>query len=589
MFEEVLFSLLTNSILLLSLGVMYELLPLKSRNHTLWMRLLSGFIIGLIGIAVMSTPWSLKPGVNIDARSTLLSISGLFFSPLSTLIAMVITGLFRTYLGGAGMPAGVGIVVTAAASGLLWRKFRPKFKTNPYTNLEMYIFSMFVTLVMLLCIWLLLPPPEGPELLRAISIPILIMYPIEGVLLGNLLRHQRSRKEINLKVQENEENLRKILENMPIMLDAFDEHNNIILWNKECELVTGYTAKEIVNNPDALTLLYPDPPHLQKVLQKYDDPNSEFKEIEFTLTAKDGTPRTIAWSTASAEIPIPGWHYWAAGIDLTQRKRAEEKIHQLNSELEQKVIERTAQLQSTNKALEKALQSRDSFLANMSHELRTPLTAILGMSEILGEQIRGPLNDVQLKYVRSINHSGTHLLQLINDVLDLSKLEAQQITLNLQDVSLQELCESSLNFIYHQAETKHLQIELSINTQHTHIHADARRMKQILINLMSNAVKFTPEGGKLGLQVIDNAEKADWVQIIVWDNGIGISPENQKILFQPFVQLDSKLSRRYDGTGLGLVLVSRFVELHNGQVELKSEPGHGTRITVHLPYSQNPA
>ena len=309
--------------------------------------------------------------------------------------------------------------------------------------------------------------------------------------------------------------------------------------------------------------------------------------LEFEIRPPHGR-FTIITSKAELIKDEKGNPVKVAGViqDVTKRKLAEMKVQQLNAELEKKVEERTAQLRSANETLESALQTRDNFLANMSHELRTPLTAILGMSEILEEQVRGPLNSKQRQYVKNIYTSGEHLLQLINDILDLSKIEAMQIKLELQDVSFQEICDSSVNFIRQQAENKKLHVDIVVDTKYPMIQADVRRLKQILINLLNNAVKFTPEGGKLGLEVKDDPEDDAWVEFIVWDNGIGIAAEDQKILFQPFMQIDSKLNRRYEGTGLGLVLVSRFAELHNGTVQLDSKPDKGTRVTVRLPYQQ---
>jgi signal transduction histidine kinase len=259
----------------------------------------------------------------------------------------------------------------------------------------------------------------------------------------------------------------------------------------------------------------------------------------------------------------------------------------LNAELEHKVEQRTAQLQNANQALEKAIRARDTFLANMSHELRTPLTAILGMSEILEEQLRGPLNERQMHFIRNIYSSGEHLLQLINDVLDLSKMEASYIKLDMQKLDLRDICEASLAFIQKQAKDKHLHIHFSQKTRSPVIEADGRRLKQILINLLSNAVKFTPDHGEIGLEVKDDPHDNNLVQFIVWDTGIGISAKDQEMLFQPFVQVDSNLNRSYEGTELGLVLVSRLTNLHKGQVNLESEPGKGTRVTVRLPYRQD--
>jgi signal transduction histidine kinase len=192
-----------------------------------------------------------------------------------------------------------------------------------------------------------------------------------------------------------------------------------------------------------------------------------------------------------------------------------------------------------------------------------------------------------MHFVRNIYSSGEHLLQLINDVLDLSKMEAKFIKLDVQKLDLRDICEASLAFVQKQAKDKHLKFQYTQETRSPVIEADGRRLKQILINLLSNAVKFTPDHGNMGLEVKDDPEDEKMVQFIVWDTGIGISAEDQNMLFQPFVQVDSNLNRSYEGTGLGLVLVSRITDLHKGQVNLESKPGQGTRVTVRLPYRQD--
>jgi PAS domain S-box-containing protein len=252
-------------------------------------------------------------------------------------------------------------------------------------------------------------------------------------------------------------------------------------------------------------------------------------------------------------------------MDITTIKQAEETLRMANNELE------------------RALRVKDEFLANMSHELRTPLNAILGLSESLEEQIAGLLNEKQQKYVRTISESGHHLLTLINDILDLAKIEAGQIKLDINKMDVHAVCQSSLRMIKQLAQKKNQHIELDIDEHIDLIWADERRLKQMIVNLLSNAVKFTPEGGKIGLEV--EADKSDnQIVITVWDSGIGIKDSDLMRLFQPFVQLDSSLSRESAGTGLGLALVAQMARLHGGSVSATSQPGVGSRFTITLPW-----
>jgi PAS domain S-box-containing protein len=253
------------------------------------------------------------------------------------------------------------------------------------------------------------------------------------------------------------------------------------------------------------------------------------------------------------------------------------------AQLAERVLERTTDLRRANAELARAARMKDEFLANMSHELRTPLNAVLGKTEILLDEVFGTLNESQQESLQLVQESGRHLLDLINDILDLAKIEAGKVTLELGPVSLQDVCDAGMRMIRQQAFKKNLHLETDFDPGVTIITADIRRLKQILVNLLSNAVKFTPDNGSVGLIVAgDTTERM--VSITVWDTGIGIAPEQMGTLFQPFVQIDSSLSRSYSGTGLGLSLVARLAEMHQGEVVVESEVGQGSRFTVKLPW-----
>jgi CheY-like chemotaxis protein/anti-sigma regulatory factor (Ser/Thr protein kinase) len=185
-----------------------------------------------------------------------------------------------------------------------------------------------------------------------------------------------------------------------------------------------------------------------------------------------------------------------------------------------------------------------------------------------------------------IDDSGRHLLDLINDILDLSKIEADKLELEIEPVSVDSVCQSSLQFVKQAALNKYIDVSFEHDTEVSILQADERRLKQILVNLLSNAVKFTPDEGEVGLKVVADPENQR-ARFIIWDTGIGIAPEDRDRLFQPFVQLDSKLARQYSGTGLGLALVNRMVKMHGGEVTVESEVGKGSRFTVSLPWSKN--
>ncbi len=259
-----------------------------------------------------------------------------------------------------------------------------------------------------------------------------------------------------------------------------------------------------------------------------------------------------------------------------------ENLQRSNTQLEQRVTERTLQLNRTNAELEHANRAKDEFLAAMSHELRTPLNSILGLSETLLEQRRDPLTAYQERSLRIVQSSGSHLLELINDILDLSKIEAGKFTHYPDVISISETCRSSLAFVREQAVHKSITITYEQEADVSTMYADPRRLKQILINLLNNAVKFTPERGHVTLQVHADPGQ-DRIQFSVIDTGIGIALEDLRQLFVPFKQVDSRLTRDYEGTGLGLALVQKLTDLHGGSVDVESEVGKGSRFTINLP------
>ncbi len=295
---------------------------------------------------------------------------------------------------------------------------------------------------------------------------------------------------------------------------------------------------------------------------------------EFRIICGDGEIRFIK-AFGLIQRDQQGQVAWMIGInfDISDRKQSEEELRKVNE-----------RLTLTNADLHRATHLKDVFLANMSHELRTPLNAILGMSEGLQENVFGELNGFQQQAIATIERSGMHLLELINDILDLSKIESGKLELQTAPVAITYLCESSLVFIKQQAIKKNLQITTELPPRLPDIVVDERRIRQVLINLLNNAVKFT-ENGSIKLVVkTDQDQETNFLCFSVIDTGIGISPENLSKLFLPFEQIDSNLNRQYNGTGLGLSLVRRLIELHEGTVSVSSEIGQGSCFTISLPY-----
>ena len=233
-------------------------------------------------------------------------------------------------------------------------------------------------------------------------------------------------------------------------------------------------------------------------------------------------------------------------------------------------------------AAEAAARAKSAFLATMSHELRTPLNAILGLTEMLQEGIMGEISGAQRKALASVRESGAHLLAIINDILDLTQIEADRLELRLQAVDPAELCALLLQKVRRAAEAKQIRLDARLVAPLPTLESDPRRLRQIIGNLLANAVKFTPTGGQVSLTVTGDRERGE-VRFVVADSGIGISPDDRDKVFQPFYQVDSRLSRQYEGAGLGLTIAARLAELLGGRMEVESMPGEGSRFSFILP------
>jgi len=275
----------------------------------------------------------------------------------------------------------------------------------------------------------------------------------------------------------------------------------------------------------------------------------------------------------------------------SERTEAINALEKERAELENRVTERTAELYQAKKAAEAASQAKSDFLASMSHELRTPLNAVIGFSEVLRDRYFGPLNEKQMEYTKDILESGRHLLTLINDILDLSKVEAGKMELRLSSLVVGDLLAGSLVMIKERA-MKHgiaLKTDIPEELSRFEMRADERKFKQILFNLLSNAAKYTPDRGSILLSARRKTTgEEDVLEISVEDTGIGIAPENQEKVFESFYQIQGELTEKSSGTGLGLPLAKSFVELHGGRIWLESEgEGKGSRFSFTLPIGCN--
>jgi PAS domain S-box-containing protein len=385
------------------------------------------------------------------------------------------------------------------------------------------------------------------------------------------------RKQAEIELQTSRAKFQRLVDDIGDQFVVFShtgETGRVTYVSGGFEAIFGFDRAQVMDRPwsDVVRWYPEDMAHAHALIQSATQ-DQDFQKLDLRFTHPNGQER-ILHVVQHPVFDDEGQRVAIEGVleDITDRKAYED------------------QLQRTNEELLRATRLKDEFLANMSHELRTPLNAVLGMTESLQDQVLGPMNARQLKALQTIGRSGTHLLALINEILDLSKIEAGQVELECAPVAIAPLCTSSLSFVKQQSQKKRLQLRLEVSEALPPLWADERRLRQVLINLLNNAVKFTPEGGQVTLsaQSVSPPPEGDatvpaWVQLAVTDTGIGISPADQTKLFQPFIQVDGALNRKYEGTGLGLALVKRITQLHGGQVDLTSAVNEGSCFTLTLP------
>ncbi len=503
------------------------------------------------------------------------------------------------------------------------------------------------------------------------------------------VRDVSERRKFQEQLAKSEERLRKVVSSMPILLDAFDDQGMIMVWNRECERVTGYSADEMIGNPHALEFLYPDEEYRAWVLSSVHD--EDFQGVEFSLCAKDGTSKIIAWSKLSKSNPVPGWAAWAIGVDVTEQRRfqhallrseeryrgmfenlqsgvavfdainggenfvikefnpaaerinlrsreevlgkkvteafpgivelglfdvfqevyktgkhrrhagskyedarisywAENNVYRLSSGEVVAVHDDISQrkkmendLFSAKERAEAASLAKNEFLATMSHEIRTPLNGAMGMLQLA---LTTGLTDEQSEYISIALESSRKLTAILGDILDLSRIESGKLEISKEQFEFSSLVESVASIFERTALQKGLNFVVEISDKIApFLLGDEGRVRQILFNLVGNAVKFT-EKGEISLRAhcLSWGSERERVLFVVSDTGIGISDDKIVRIFDIFTQGEGSHTRKYGGVGLGLGIVRRLVRLMNGSLCMDSTDGVGTTAYLVLDF-----
>ncbi len=405
------------------------------------------------------------------------------------------------------------------------------------------------------------------------------------VLLQAIVRDITERKQSEARLAESERKYRDLVEHANSIILRWDCEGRIAFLNEFGQRFFGYSAEEVIGRHVTGTIVPAIESGGRDLRQLMDqicaDPIAFEQNVNENIR-RNGERVWIAWTNrivrdAQGQVA----EILSIGSDITERKRAEEAVRELNAGLEQRVARRTAELAEARDRAEAADRVKSAFLATMSHELRTPLNSIIGFTGILLQGLPGPLNPEQDKQLRMVQGSARHLLALINDVLDISKIEARQIEISRAPFVLQEAVQRVVQTVAPLAEKKGLLLVTNLAPEISTLTSDRRRVEQILLNLLSNAIKFTDEG-QVTL-VAESLSSPPAVRVRVSDTGIGIKPEDLAKLFQPFRQIDSGLTRQHEGTGLGLAICKRLVERLGGEIRVESRWGQGSTFSFILP------
>ena len=388
-----------------------------------------------------------------------------------------------------------------------------------------------------------------------------------------------------------EQRFQELLEAAPDGILEVDQEGHIQLANAAIEHMFGYTRAELLDQP--VDLLVPSALRSQHHTHRADYWSHPVTRpmgsgLELLAERKDG-------ATFPVEISLSPTHYkggfrvTAIIRDITRRRASEQKLREIRELHNQELATANAQLELRNREVERANRLKSEFLASMSHELRTPLHTIIGFAELLGEKLEGPLNPKQERFVNHIHRDSLHLLELINDILDLSKIEAGRLEIHPMPFDFEAALGEVLATVRHQAMAKSIALETH-GVEPVELEADRVRVKEMLYNLLSNAVKFTPEHGVIRVQVrtMMDSSGSSQMEVSVADTGIGIPTEEHTSIFDAFHKVGSTTRGVREGTGLGLAITKRLIEQHGGNIWVESAPGHGSRFTFTLPLHSAP-
>lgn len=586
--NSIFIALLQNTSILLAFAMLYENFWIKDeKNKSIINKIIIGFVLSGIGIVIMYSTWYWVPGIVFDTRSVMISISGLFFGFIPTVILMAVTTIVRLVMGGGGQWMGIAVIISSGTIGLLWRYFRPNWKEKKF-KIELLGMGLTVHLVMALCT-LLLPPAKILLTIQTIAIPLFFVYTPATVLLGVLMINQYKNSEnryAQMKLVEAEKRFVQILDSDNIVSLILKPNGVIKYCNNYLLIATGYSKEEVIDK-NWFHLFIPAEMRVNVYEQFLS--NNQNKQLvsnyESCILTKNGKRLFFSWyNTFLASETSEHSGIASIGVNITESKNYEKTLREKNRKIalqneEYKIINR--KLQIAKEKAEESERLKSAFLANMSHEIRTPMNGILGFADLLKEpNLSG---EEQKEYLNIIEKSGRRMLNIINDIISISRIEAGLMTLNIQPSNINEQLEYIYTFFKPEVENKGLlfSYKTALSDEKAIVNTDKEKIYAILTNLVKNAIKFTDQGFiEFGYRVTES-----YLEFYIKDSGIGIPKEKQNEIFERFIQAERFDNNVNQGAGLGLSITKAYLDMLGGKIWVESELSVGSTFYFTIPYN----